>query len=41
VVFAKGAFVGGIHAAEKQETAEMVALKILKKLATENTEIKK
>ena len=32
VVFAKGAFVGGVHGAEKQETAEIVALKILKNL---------
>jgi hypothetical protein len=32
VVFAKGAFVGGIHAAEKQETAETVAAKILEHL---------
>jgi hypothetical protein len=32
VVFAKGAFVGGVHAAETQETAEVVASKILEKL---------
>ena len=32
MVFAKGAYVGGIHGAEKQETAEAVALKVLEKL---------
>lgn len=32
VIFAKGAFVGGVHGAEKQEMAEIVALKVLEKL---------
>jgi hypothetical protein len=40
VVFEKGAFVGGVHGAETQQTAEIVAAKILKNLTTENTEIK-
>lgn len=38
IVFAKGAFVGGVHGAEKQETAEAVAAKMLESLTTENTE---
>jgi len=32
VVFTKGVYVGGVHGAEKQETAETVALKVLEKL---------
>jgi hypothetical protein len=33
IVFAKGAFVGGIHAAEKQDVAEAAALKLLDSLS--------
>ena len=32
IVFAKGAFVGGVHGAEKQEAAEIVAARILEQL---------
>jgi hypothetical protein len=32
IVFARGAYVGGVHGAEKQETAETVAAKILEQL---------
>lgn len=38
VVFAKGVYVGGIHAAETQETAEAVALKVMKSLTTNKHE---
>jgi hypothetical protein len=33
IVFAKGVFVAGVHAAEKQNTAEIIALRILESLS--------